>query len=124
MKKLLSIAFVIMLITFYSCENRKAEIVYPSTNCDTSLVRFSVEIKAILQANCYSCHGAAVANSFGGGYNYETYTGILPNVMNGKVLNSIMQVPGSDPMPKGAPKISDCDIAKFRTWIRNGYPNN
>jgi cytochrome c5 len=123
-KTLLIISACIVAISWYSCQYKKEAIAYPVSTCDTSVVRFSVEIRSILQANCYICHAAAVANAAGGGYNYETYAGITPNVANGKLLRSIMQVPGSDFMPKNAAKLSDCDIAKFRTWIRNGYPNN
>jgi uncharacterized membrane protein len=125
MKKMLLIIIVfVMAITWYSCQYKKDAIAYPVNSCDTSVVRFSVEIRSILQANCYVCHAAAVASSAGGGFNYETYAGIVPNVANGKLLRSIMHEPGSDFMPKNGAKISDCDIAKFRSWIRNGYPNN
>jgi len=123
-KMLLLLSVIILIISWYGCQYKKDAVAYPASTCDTSNVHYSVEIKAILQTNCLVCHGATVYNSLGGGYNYDTYSGIIPNVMNGRLLNDIMQVPGSDPMPKGAPKLSDCDIAKVRTWIRNGYPNN
>ena len=123
-KTLLLVSAIIIVISWYSCQYKKEAIDYPASTCDTSNIRYSVEIVGIMQANCYVCHATAVANSLGGGNKYDSYNNIRPNVASGLLLNCIMQNPGYDAMPKGGPRISNCDIAKFRTWIRNGYPNN
>jgi mono/diheme cytochrome c family protein len=100
-------------------------LLYPSAAvCDTSAVKFSIEVKNILVANCYSCHAAAVANAAGGGGALETYNNVKNWAQPGILLNNIERNPGANPMPKNASKLSNCDIAKIRTWIRNGMLNN
>jgi cytochrome c553 len=39
-------------------------------------------------------------------------------------MGCIEQQPGFDAMPKGASKLSDCDIARIRAWVAAGQPNN
>lgn len=125
MKKFFWLIGLLVIIVFFSCQNKKAEILYPTpAQCDTSVVKFSVEVKNILIANCYTCHGVAVANVSGGGISLETYNNVKSWAQPGILLNNIEQNPGSNPMPKSASKLSNCDIAKIRTWIRNGMLNN
>ena len=40
------------------------------------------------------------------------------------MLGSIEQTRGYDPMPKGRAKISDCDIARIKSWMAAGKPDN
>lgn len=94
----------------------------PVVTCDTTNVRYSVEIVGILSANCYSCHTAPA--SFGGGNILSTYNNLKPYATSNLLYHVVNQTPGYDPMPKAAAKLASCDIAKIRTWIRNGAPNN
>ena len=115
---------IILSMTFLTgCFYDKEELVYPTTNtCDTTAVKYSTDIVSILQNNCYSCHAGSAA--LGGGNRLENYTNLVIYINNGRLLNSIMHSPGAIPMPEGNPKLSDCNIAKIRTWARNGAPNN
>ncbi|MDI9364751.1 MAG: hypothetical protein QM541_07360 [Flavobacterium sp.] len=94
----------------------------PTVTCDTTNVRYSVEVVAILSANCYKCHAAPA--SAGGGIVLNNYNNLKTWATSGTLYNDINQSPGSNPMPKGGAKLASCDIAKIRTWIRNGAPNN
>ena len=110
-------------IIWVGCQYKKEAIAYPTpVTCDTATVKYSTDIVPILQANCYACHSNANANSFGGGNKLECYSNILPYAQFGSLVNAITRTVNS--MPKGSPKMSDCNIAKIRTWVRNGYPNN
>jgi hypothetical protein len=124
MKKLLLIFSVFIITMFWlGCQSKKEAIAYPApATCDTSTVKYSSDIVPILQANCYSCHSNANANSSGGGYKLEGHSNLLPYAQFGSLVNAITRTVNS--MPKGSPKMSDCNIAKIRTWVRNGYPNN
>jgi mono/diheme cytochrome c family protein len=127
MKKLISLITIVFLGTcmLYSCQYKKEDVTYPQPAiCDTSNVRYSVEVKNILQANCYSCHAAAVANSLGSGNVLDNYNSVKQFGQFGLLLNNILWTPGYNRMPKNAAKLSDCNIAIIRTWIRNGMPNN
>lgn len=94
----------------------------PTVTCDTTNVRYSVEVVAILSANCYSCHAAPASS--GGGIVLNNYNSLKPWATSTTLYHVINQTPGYDPMPKGGSKLASCDIAKIRTWIRNGAPNN
>ncbi len=113
--------FAIMLST-QSCYNRKADIVYPAAvSCDTTNVRYNVEVVNILKQNCYVCHSPGFVQ---GGVILNNYTAVKNLVNNGKILGNIDWQSGFSRMPKNQPKLSDCNIAIIRTWIRNGAPNN
>ena len=115
------VLFVIMMV-LGSCYNRKADIVYPApVTCDTTNVRYSVEVVNILKANCYVCHMPGFAPS---GIFLNSYTTVKTMVNNNMLINSIQWTPGFSKMPKNQSKMNDCNIAIIRTWIRNGAPNN
>lgn len=116
---------VFILFVWMGCQFKKEVTAYPnSSNCDTSNVRYSVEIENIMVTHCYVCHSTASANSIGGGNKFDTYATLKTYADNNLLLNTILRIPGFSQMPKNAPKLSDCDIAKVRIWIQKGAPNN
>lgn len=115
---------VVSAVVWLGCQNKKEELAYPTTTCDTSNVRYGVEIVGILQTNCYGCHSNSAANTLGAGYRLEGYNNIRLWAQSGVLLSSITHDQNASPMPKNAPKLPSCDIAKIRSWIRAGYPNN
>ena len=55
-----SIVFCALLVFFISgCYYDKAELTYPATatTCDTTAVKYSVDMVSIMNTNCNSCHG-------------------------------------------------------------------
>jgi hypothetical protein len=64
-----------------------------------------------------------VYQTLGGGNDYSTYQGIK-NQSGAKILASIRHDVNADPMPKGGPKLSACDISRIEAWIAAGQPNN
>ena len=123
--------FVILIgctffIAFSGCYYDKADQVYPQdSNCDTSVVRLSVELNSIMDANCFRCHSSANASINGGNYNLQDYNTIQQAATSGELLSSIMQDGAlALPMPQDGGKLSDCDINKFRAWINRGAANN
>lgn len=94
------------------------------TPCNDSIPStYAAVVSPIFDASCRSCHGSGVYQTLGGGNNYGTYEGIK-NQSGSLLLGSIEHLPGYDAMPKGAPKLSDCDIARIKAWIDAGEPNN
>lgn len=89
--------------------------------CDTSAVTYSGVIRPLIQNKCQGCHSSS---SPGGGWDLSTYQGVSTVALNGKLMGSIQHLGGFSAMPKGFPKLPDCDIAKFRIWVNAGYPNN
>ncbi len=113
-------AFSAIVFIISSCYYDKEELLYGANLCDTSAVKYSVQIISILNSSCISCHGGTAAN--GGGIKLGTYNDVKVYATNGSLLNAVTRT--NNPMPKGAPRLADCRIAELRTWIRNGAPNN
>lgn len=123
MKKLRIIATLALGIgLFSSCYYDKSELVYPpNTNaCDTSAVSYKNDVLPIISGNCYSCHSGDASS--GSGYKLDSYAGL--KAMSGVLVQVLQQDPGYPPMPRGGSKLSDCNIAKIRSWVRSGTPDN
>jgi mono/diheme cytochrome c family protein len=126
MRNVLKTGFALIIIgAFAGCYYDKEELVYPTntgSTCDTTNVKYSVEVTNILSTNCYSCHGGNAAG--GSGIKLGTYADFKIWAQSGIVLEAITHGPNASHMPKGGTKLSDCNIAVIRTWIRNGAQNN
>jgi hypothetical protein len=129
LKKLVFAATVLFIsaIIFEGCVYSKGDEKYPFV-CDTTNIRYSVEITAILNENCQSCHYSGNTISYINLYDYETIHGLALDgqFTYGTLLAAVMHEDGLKPMPQpdGAPKLLDCDINKIAAWVRNGAPNN
>ncbi len=91
------------------------------SSCDTANMTYNTDIKPILQANCYSCHGSGQAE---GGITLDSYNDVKYVANNGILIGVITQAAGYPPMPQGGSKLSDCDINKIKAWINSGGSNN
>jgi hypothetical protein len=101
--------------------NNGAKNNYCTGSCDTSLYTFAAAIKPLLDNKCVGCHNPSSA---GGNIDLSTYNSIKVVAMNGKLYGSVTQQPGYSPMPKGAAKLSDCEITQVQKWIAAGALNN
>lgn len=119
MKLFLSI-LIFLLALLSSCTYNKEELLYNNA-CDTSNVKYSVQVQNTLAANCISCHAGATAE---GGIKLDDYTSVRAAAISGRLLGAISHAPGYRGMPDLAPKLPECRIAEIRTWIRNGMLNN
>ena len=117
--KLISVP-ILCLALLSSCTYNKEELLYNNT-CDTSNVKYSVQIVNTIAANCLGCHTGASAP---GGIMLDTYADVRTVAMSGRLLGAITHSSGYRAMPDFAPKLSECRIAEIRTWIRNGMLNN
>ena len=123
---LMKVSFIVfytaMIVTAPSCTSDNVDDKYgPGSACDTAVVTFSQDIKAIIGQNCEGCHNG---NSASGGLNLAGHGNIQTSALGGDLMDRI-QRPSSDPlsMPPGVP-LSDCDQNKLTAWINQGAPNN
>ena len=114
---LLSLSFLFFTSCYYDVE----EILYPGKLCDPTDLSYQVNIIPILQRNCYVCHSVAANTS---NITLEGYDKLLVYVNSGKLLGAIHHDEGFKPMPQGASKLIECDIAKIEQWIAEGAKNN
>jgi len=127
MKKTPVLLTALFALLVAGCYYDKAELVYPPTSgniCDTTnTIKYSTDVVNILRGNCYVCHAGNAAA--GSGYKLDTYAGVKFMADNGRLVRSIMHTgPSYTYMPQAGPKLPECNIAKIRTWVRNGTLNN
>lgn len=127
MKKLMIIAAVLLAVS--GCYNDKYDKLYPvvATTCDTTTITYSHDIAPIIASNCFSpgngCHDAAGSGT--SGFDYQSsITALQSNAASGLLLADINWEARHNPMPKGNPKLSDCNINKIARWVHQGAPNN
>lgn len=89
--------------------------------CDTLNMSFSQDVYPILQNKCLGCHSGTSPQ---GNVRLETYAQVSNFVSNGKLSGVIERKAGYVPMPYNQPKMDACLIAKIRSWISDGAPNN
>ncbi len=116
-----------LYIFFEGCLYTKADQQYPSSgDCDTTNVRYSVEIKEILDANCKSCHNGTSSISGIDLYDHSTIAvfALDRQFTYGTLLSAVTHIGGAAPMPENAPILQDCDINKIAAWVNTGAPDN
>lgn len=89
--------------------------------CDSTQFTYSGAIRNIITNKCQGCHTGASA---GGGIDLSTYLNVKARVTDGKLWGSVSYSAGYSPMPKGTPKLSDCELTQIRKWIDAGALNN
>lgn len=122
-KFLLVLAFIGGFIGLFAGCSKQSEDKLPTPGCDTSNVRYSVQIVSILRDNCYDCHSAG--NSFGsGGVVLDNYANLKAYADFGYLLGDVTHAAGYVGMPYELPKLPDCDINTIAAWVHHGAPNN
>ena len=104
-----------------SCYYDSEEDLYGATQCNTTNLSYVANIMPIIERNCYACHSAAANTA---NVTLEGHSNLMVHVNSGRLLGAIRHEPGFTPMPQGASKLIDCDIAKIEQWIADGGPNN
>src|SRR5687768_5027810 len=107
--KIMSLAIMALTGCYYDSE----EDLYGNVECVTTDLSFGTDIMPILERSCFSCHSAAANTA---GVTLEGHSQLMIHVNNGRLLGAIRHEPGFTPMPNGAPKLGDCDIAKIEQW--------
>lgn len=118
---LTAIGLLIVLFSVTGCYYDKEEILYPQTACDTANVTYSSSVVPVLISNCNSCHGGSTPSA---GIGLDTYAGVKAQVTNGRLWGAVSHATSYSAMPKNAPQLSTCSLAKIKKWIDAGAPNN
>jgi hypothetical protein len=126
MKFILSILIIICVLTVSSCYYDKSDLLYGGANSGpctdtTGVVSYSQKVVPMLQQYCYSCHTGSFPS---GNQLMGTYAADKAMAQSGKLHGTINYSAGFSPMPKGMPKMSNCQIAVIKKWIDSGLLNN
>jgi len=98
--------------------NNEEDLYGPVETCDTVGMRYSVEIRQILENNCYSCH--TVANNISG-YPFEDFETLHDYAVSGTLVARINDT--VKPMPESG-LMSLCNRQKIEAWVNAGAPDN
>lgn len=128
--KFISPLFLFLVFSLASCRYDKENLPAATSGCDTLNVSYSASIKIILHDNCYSCH--STANTQTGGLDIEDWNS-LKNYLTqsyrgdgiyGSKFFHVVNQDGLVPHMPPTGKLSDCDLAKIRSWLRDGGLEN
>ena len=89
--------------------------------CDTTMARYSAEVKPVLNKYCSGYHGNS---PYQGGIKLSGYNDVVQYAQNGRLLGSIKFEPTFSPMTKNSNQIPQCKIDIIEKWIKEGAQNN
>jgi len=92
-----------------------------NNGCDTTNVSYVQVVQPMIQQYCIVCHSKAAQL---GGVNLDGYNNVIVYVESGQFLGALNWEPGYTPMPKDAPQLDDCTLAKINAWVHQGASNN
>lgn len=92
-----------------------------SSTCDTTQFKYGANIAPIMSTYCIGCHAGTAPS---GGIDLSNYTNVKAQVNNGRLVGAVTQAAGYSPMPKDAPKLSECQLIQIRKWVAAGALNN
>lgn len=111
----------IKIIADWITQGAKNEMCDENPNgCNTVNVSYSNYVKPAL-ASCTACHKTG---NVGGGINLDSYAGMKSAADSGRLYGSLAWTNGYKNMPQGGSKLPDCTIAKIKSWIDAGSPQN
>lgn len=90
-------------------------------SCDSVSVTYRGTIAPLMVQHCQRCHGPGRAES---GVVVTSHHSMQTLGRTGLLVGVISHQAGYPAMPQGAPRLSDCDISKVRSWVRAGMPDN
>lgn len=108
-------------IVWVSACSKDSEDEFAAQQCNTENMKYSTDILPIISANCYGCHGNGTVTN---GIDLDGYAKLKIQAGNGDLVGAVSHAAGYTPMPYNAPKLSDCDINKIKSWVQNGAPDN
>lgn len=92
-----------------------------SSTCDSTQFKYGANIAPIMSTYCTGCHAGAAPS---GSIDLSNYANVKIQASNGRLVGAITQAAGYSPMPKDAPKLSECQQVQIRKWVAAGAPNN
>jgi len=125
MKRKILLTTLTATVVLSSCYYDVEEELYPpnNNNCNNpTTISYAQHVVPLLQSNgCLGCHSGGAPS---GGINLSNHTAVKVRATDGKLYGAINHSPGFKPMPQGGNKMNACDIAKIKSWIDSGAPNN
>lgn len=118
MKKNFFLSLSLVTLTISGCTN-DSESDLTDTTSNPETVHYVSSIKAIIDTNCISCHGAVPSN--GASNSLSTYENVKDAVLNKGLIDRISRADGSSgAMPLGGPKLPQSTVNLVIKWKNDG----
>jgi cytochrome c5 len=113
------VSVIAVLLIMISCDNKvgllpKKSEPLPVNACDS--IRYTNATKSIFDKVCTSCHSGPFGS---GGVDLSTYSGVLAQVVNGRIKDRITNT--SNPMPPSG-LMPQPKVDSIMCWINKGGP--
>lgn len=125
-----ALALILICSMFWACENETSEPKKdddPVVTCNDTIgnITFNNKIAALITTYCGSnsnaCHRSGSSSS---SISLDDYDDVKEAVTDNNLMATIKHENGYSAMPKGAAKLSDCQIAVFQKWVNTGMVEN
>lgn len=115
MRKFITIISTAIITLIFSCEKRTFEDITDNTPI-TQTVKYTANLKPIIQTNCISCHAAGGSAAYYPLTNYQETKAAIDNIL------LRIQKPTGDPekMPQGG-SLSQNSIDIIKKWKSDGF---
>ena len=110
-----------LAVLLSACTFHSEEELYGIVPCDTTLVTWDYNIRAILEKNCVPCHNEELKYN---GVRHDVYELELIVVEDGRLNGVVNHLPGFPQMPYLLPQLPECERTLINTWIERGAPRN
>lgn len=122
--------FSVIFSLFSACENeteepKKDDNVSATCNDTVGNITYANKIEPLITTYCGSNSNACHRNgSSSSGLSLDDYQDVKESVTDHNLMATIRHESGFSAMPKGAPKLSNCQIAVFQKWVDTGMAEN
>lgn len=133
MRKIIVALLFVSPLLFHGCYYDNFAEIHPVVQ-DTCIVpdtvSFTGNIMPIFNSTCGTGNSACHKNNTSDGLGLANYADVITTIQDASVTKFLKRInhdPTIDPatwMPKGAPKLSDCNISKIQKWFDQGQQNN
>ena len=114
--KTLQFTSLVVLLAIGSCTNNSEDdLIIP--NNDVALVRYTENIKPIMDNNCVSCHGTTNPNS---GLSLTNYSQVRQAVLNNGLINRISRTSGDPQLMPTTGRMPQQTIDLVNQWQTDG----
>jgi uncharacterized membrane protein len=122
MKKIVLSLLALSVLSIQACYYGNEEDIYGTGgNCQTTNMRFRVEMTTIMTNKCLKCHVEGGTDY--SGIKLDTYNDWKKYAGNGRLVSRVFDA--SSPMPpKTEGTMSDCDKAAIKAWVEQGALDN
>jgi hypothetical protein len=116
-------ASMALCLAMTSCYYDNVEELYPNTDCDTTDVSYTLEIRPLLDQSCsYSgCHGGPTPAAL---LDLNDYSEVKKIADNGQFESRINRDVSDPQLMPPAGKLGSCQIETIEAWINQGALEN